>query len=77
MLREILDNQNNIREQIDIEANTLEIESNDDYYLIENSNQLQKVLDRILLNKASTFTQEVNQILNKTIRAKRLRMLYF
>ena len=36
MLREILDSQNDIREQIDIEANTLKIESNDDYYLVEN-----------------------------------------
>ncbi len=38
MLREILDSQDDIREQVDKEANTLKIKSNDDYYLIENSN---------------------------------------
>ena len=77
MLREILNSQNDIRKQINIEANTLKIRSNDDYYLIKNLNQLQKVLDKISLNKAFAFTQEVNQILNKTIRTKRLKTLYF
>jgi hypothetical protein len=38
MLREILDSQDDIREQIDIEANTPKTRSNDDYYLIENPN---------------------------------------
>jgi len=40
MLREILDSQDDIKEQIDIEANILKTRSNDDYYLIENLNQL-------------------------------------
>ncbi len=74
MLREILNSQNNIREQIDTKTNTLKIESNNNYYLIKNLNQLQKVLDKILLNKIFVSTQEVNQILNKTIK---LRTLYF
>jgi len=77
MLREILDNQNDIREQIDIEANTLKTRSNDDYYLVENPNQLQKVLDETSSSKALAFTQEVNQILNETMRAKRPRTSYF
>ena len=38
MLREILDSQDEIREQIDIEANTPKTRSNDDYYLVENPN---------------------------------------
>ena len=60
MLREISNSQNDIREQTNIEANTLKIESNNNYYLIKNSNQLQKVLDKILSNKALAFTQKVN-----------------
>ncbi len=76
MLREILNSQNDIREQIDIEANTLKIESNDDYYLIKNLNQLQKVLDETLLSKTFAFTQKVNQILNEVMRAQRLETLY-
>ncbi len=77
MLREIFNSQNNIRKQINIETNTLKIKSNDNYYLIKNPNQLQKVLDKTLLNKTFAFTQEINQILNETIRAKQLRTLYF
>ena len=60
MLKEIFDSQNNIRKQIDTKTNTLKIESNNNYYLIENSNQLQKVLDRILLDKIFVFIQKVN-----------------
>ncbi len=60
MLREIFDRQNDIRKQIDIEANILKIESNDNYYLIKNLNQLQKVLNETLLNKTFAFTQKVN-----------------
>ncbi len=60
MLKEILNSQNDIREQIDIEVNTSKIRSNDDYYLIENPNQLQKVLDETLLSKTFASTQEVN-----------------
>ncbi len=40
MLREILDSQDDIREQTDTEANTLETGSNDDYCLVENPDQL-------------------------------------
>ncbi len=38
MLREILNNQNDIREQIDTKANIFKTRSNDDYYLIKNLN---------------------------------------
>ena len=60
MLREKLNSQNDIKEQIDTKTNTLKIESNDDYYLVENLNQLQKILDKTLLDKAFASTQEVN-----------------
>ena len=60
MLREILDGQDDIKKQIDTKTNIFEIESNYNYYLIKNLNQLQKVLDKTLLNKAFAFTQEVN-----------------
>ncbi len=76
MLREILNNQNDIKKQIDTKANTLETKSNDDYYLVEDPNQLQKVLDGTLSSKALASTQEVNQILNETMRAKRPRTSY-
>ncbi len=76
ILREILDSQNNIREQIDTETNTLETRSNNNYYLVENSNQLQKVLDRILSDKIFASIQKINQILNKTIKAQQLETLY-
>ena len=69
MLREILDSQNDIRKQIDTRANILKTRSNDDYYLIKNSNQLQKVLDKTLSNKALAFTQKVNKALKKTIKS--------
>ncbi len=38
MLKEILDRQNNIKEQVNIKANILKIKSNDNYYLIKNLN---------------------------------------
>jgi len=38
MLREIFNSQNDIKEQVDKEANILKTKSNNDYYLIENSN---------------------------------------
>ena len=69
MLREILDNQDDIKEQVNIGANTFEIESNDDYYLIKNLNQLQKVLDKTSLNKTFAFTQKVNQAFKKIIKS--------
>ena len=69
MLKEIFNSQNDIRKQIDTKANILKIESNDDYYLIKNLDQLQKVLDKILLDKAFAFMQEVNQALQKTIKS--------
>jgi len=40
MLREILNSQNNIKEQINIETNIFKTKSNDNYYLIKNLNQL-------------------------------------
>ncbi len=60
MLREIFNSQNDIRKQTNIETNTLKIKLNDNYYLIENLNQLQKVLDETLLDKTFAFTQKVN-----------------
>ena len=60
MLREIFDSQNDIKEQVNKEANILKTKSNDNYYLIENPNQLQKVLDETLLDKAFASTQKVN-----------------
>jgi len=68
MLREILDSQDDIREQTDTEANTPETGSNDDYYLVENPDQLQKVLDGTSLGKAPASTQEVNQALQEAIK---------
>ena len=38
MLREIFNNQNNIKKQIDIETNIFEIKLNNNYYLIKNLN---------------------------------------
>jgi len=69
MLREIPDSQNDIRKQVDTKTNTLETESNDDYYLIENLDQLQKVLDETSSDKALASTQKVNQVLQKTIKS--------
>ncbi len=63
MLREILDSQDDIRKQIDTKANIPKTRSNDNYYLVENPNQLQKVLDKTLSSKALAFTQKVNQAL--------------
>jgi len=77
ILREILDSQNNIRKQTDTETNISETESNNNYYLIENPDQLQKVLDRILSDKIFVSTQKINQILNKAIEAQQPETLYF
>ena len=60
MLREIFNNQNNIRKQIDIKTNILKTKLNNtklnnNYYLIKNLNQLQKVLNKILLSKVLAF----------------------
>ena len=60
MLREIFDSQDNIRKQINIETNIFETKLNDNYYLIENLDQLQKVLDKTLLDKTLASTQEIN-----------------
>jgi len=67
ILKNKLDSQNNIRKQIDIKTDIFETESNNNYYLIENSDQLQKVLDKILLDKISISIQKINKKLNKTI----------
>ena len=76
MLREILNSQNDIKKQTNIEANTPKIRSNDNYYLVKNLNQLQKVLDKTLLGKTFAFTQKINQIINETMRAKRSKTSY-
>jgi len=76
ILKKIFNSQNNIRKQIDTEIDISETELNNNYYLIENSDQLQKILDKILLNKIFVSTQKVNQILNKTIRAKQILYSY-
>jgi len=68
MLRGIPDSQDDIREQIDTEANTPKTGSDDDYYLVENPNQLQKVLDGTSSGKAPASTQEVNQALQEAIK---------
>ncbi len=60
MSREIFNSQNDIRKQVDTKMNILKTKLNVDYYLIKNLNQLQKVLNKILLNKAFAFTQKVN-----------------
>ena len=69
MLREIFSSQDDIRKQVDIEAKTLKTRSNDNYYLIKNLDQLQKVLDKTSLGKAFAFTQEVNQVFKKIIKS--------
>ncbi len=60
ILREIFNRQNDIKKQIDTKANILKTKSNDNYYLVKNLNQLQKVLNEILSNKTFAFTQKVN-----------------
>ncbi len=72
ILREIFNSQNDIRKQIDTKANILKTRSNDNYYLVENLDQLQKVLDETLSNKAFAFTQKVNQALQETIKSYNL-----
>ena len=72
MLREIFNSQNDIKKQVDKETNTLKTKSNDNYYLIKNLDQLQKVLDKTLLNKTLASTQKVNQTLQKTIKSHNL-----
>ena len=69
MLREIFNSQNDIRKQVNTKANTPKTRLNDDYYLVKNLDQLQKVLDETSLGKALAFTQKVNQALQKTIKS--------
>ncbi len=76
-IKKILNSQNNIRKQIDTKIDILETESNNNYYLIENSDQLQKILNKILLNKISVFIQKINRKLNKTIKVQQSEILYF
>ncbi len=76
MLREIPDSQDDIRKQIDTEANTPETESNDNYCLIENLNQLKKVLDETSLDKASASTQKVNNAIRRIWQNKHSRTSY-
>ena len=77
ILKKIFNSQNNIRKQINTEINIFETKLNNNYYLIENSNQLQKVLDKILLDKVFVSIQKINQILNKTIEIQQSKILYF
>jgi hypothetical protein len=65
MLRETSDSQDDIRKQIDTEANTLKTESDDNYCLIENSDQLKKVLDETSSGKALASTQKVNNAIRR------------
>ena len=65
MLRNKLDDQNDLEGQVDAKANTLKTKSNDNYCLVENPNQLQKVLDETSSNKALASTQEVNSAIKQ------------
>jgi hypothetical protein len=65
MLREILNSQDDIREQTNTEANTFKTKSNDDYCLIKNPNQLKKVLDETSSDKTPASTQEVNNAIRR------------
>ena len=76
MLREIPDSQDDIRKQADTEANTPKTGSDDDYYLVEDPNQLQKVLDETSSGKALASTQEVNRMLNENMRTIQSRTPY-
>jgi len=76
MLREIFDSQDDIRKQTDTEANTLKTGSNDNYCLIENLDQLKKVLDETLSDKALASTQKVNNAIRRIWRNKHSRTLY-
>lgn len=71
MLREIPNNQDNTRGQTDTEADAPETASDDDYYLVENPDQLQKVLDGTSSGKGPASTQEVNQALQEATQGKR------
>lgn len=76
LLRAIPDSQEEIREQGDREAHTPETGSDDDYYLVENPDQLQEVLDGTSSGKAPASTQEVNQRLKEDLREQRPRTPY-
>jgi Fe-S cluster assembly ATPase SufC len=56
--------------------NTLETKSNDDYCLIENLNQLKKVLDETSSGKTLASTQKVNNAIRRIWQNKHSRMLY-
>jgi len=68
MLKEIPDSQDDIREQVDTKANTPKTRLDDDYYLVENLDQLQKVLDETSSGKALASTHKVNQALKEAIK---------
>ena len=65
MLREELDDQNDLKGQVDTKTNTPKTRLNDNYCLVENPNQLQKVLDETSLSKALASTQEVNNAIKR------------
>ncbi len=76
MLREIPDSQDDIREQTDTEADTPETGSDDDYCLVENPDQLKKVLDGTSSGKAPASTQEVNNAIRRIWQDKHSRTPY-
>jgi len=76
MLREIFDSQNDIRKQIDTKTNALKTESNDDYCLIKNLDQLKKILDETSLDKTLASTQEVNNAIRRIWQNNYSRTLY-
>jgi len=76
MLRETPDSQDDIREQTDTEADTPKTGSDDDYCLVENPDQLKKVLDGTSSGKAPASTQEVNNAIRRIWQNKHSRTPY-
>lgn len=75
MLRELPDSQDETREQTDTEADTPGTGSDDDYYLVENPDQVQNFLYETSSGKTPASTHEVNQAL-KNDKARRSNTLY-
>jgi len=75
MLRELPDSQDDTREQTETEADTPGTGSDDDYYLVENPDQVQKSLYGTSSGKIPASTHEVNQAL-KEDKARRPNTLY-
>jgi hypothetical protein len=75
MLRELPDSQDDTREQTDTEAYTPGTGSDDDCYLVENPDQVQKFLYGTSSGKTPASTHEVNQVL-KEDKSRRSNTLY-